>query len=59
MKNLLIISFFIISYFSTQGQTASTEKVWRLNILNPGVELEIPTGTFSTFSGGMGVGYGG
>lgn len=36
-----------------------TEKVWRLNFLNPGVELELPTGGYSAFSTGLGVGYGG
>ena len=36
-----------------------TEKVWRVNFLNPGVELELPTGTYSTFSTGLGIGYGG
>lgn len=41
------------------GGTKHTEKVWRINFLNPGVEFEIPTGDNSTFSTGLGIGYGG
>ncbi|PIB34516.1 hypothetical protein BFP72_03370 [Reichenbachiella sp. 5M10] len=36
---------------------AMTEKAWRVNFINPGVELEIPTGQRSTLSYGVGVGY--
>ncbi len=36
-----------------------TEKVWRVNFLNPAIELEIPTGQYSTFSSSLGVDYGG
>jgi hypothetical protein len=42
-----------------QEKDISTEKIWRVNFLNPGVELELPTGTYSTFATGLGVGYGG
>ncbi len=38
-----------------QAQDRNTEKVWRINFLNPAVELELPTGKNSTFSGGLGV----
>lgn len=45
------------------GQTTTddqqTEKVWRVNFLNPAVELELPIGKNTTFSSALGVGYGG
>ena len=51
---------FIHNYFyGQQEKTYNTEKVWRVNFLNPGVELELPTGNYSTFSTGLGIGYGG
>ncbi len=37
----------------------STVKVWRINFLNPAIELELPVGNKSTLSTGIGVGYGG
>lgn len=36
-----------------------TEKVWRIYFLNPGIGLELPTGRYTTFSAGLGIGYGG
>ncbi|MBU2886061.1 hypothetical protein KO507_09840 [Gilvimarinus agarilyticus] len=36
---------------------AMTEKVWRVNFINPAIELEIPTGQRSTISYGVGVGF--
>lgn len=36
-----------------------TETVWRANIINPGVELELPTTPNSTFSINVGIGYSG
>lgn len=62
MNNLIIfiISFLFTSLtFSQNLETYKTEKVWRVNFLNPSVELELPTGNYSTFSTGLGVGYGG
>lgn len=62
MKKLSILAVLILFSFSTYAQeqeTYSTEKVWRINFLNPGLELELPTGDYSTFSTGLGVGYGG
>lgn len=62
MKKLPFIAaliFFTISMHAQQEDAYSTEKVWRINFLNPGVEVELPTGDFSTFSAGVGIGYGG
>ena len=60
-SNLLILAFGILSTlaYSQQNIHTGTEKVWRINLLNPAVDLEMPTGHSSTFSTGLGVGYGG
>ncbi|HLT33111.1 MAG TPA: hypothetical protein VKZ98_04920 [Aquaticitalea sp.] len=62
MKSKLVI-LIMLSGFLTNAQETSqsnyTQKVWRVNFVNPGVELELATGKSSTFSMGLGVGYGG
>lgn len=64
MKKRKVIYLFI-SLFSlfcmnrVSSQEKNTKKVWRVNFLNPGVELEIPVSNNSTFSTGLGIGYGG
>lgn len=60
-KRLMILIFGLTStlIFSQENKEIGTEKVWRLNFLNPAIELEIPTGEYSTFSSAIGVGYGG
>lgn len=60
-KSLLILVFGLITTL-THAQEATeirTEKVLRVNFLNPAIELEIPTGDYSTFSSALGIGYGG
>ncbi len=62
MRNLFILglmAFFTITTYAKQEKNYHTEKVWRVNFLNPGAELELSTGQYSTFSTGLGVGYGG
>jgi hypothetical protein len=62
MKKLLLFVFFgllTVNVSAQEKELAKTEKVWRINFLNPGGELELPTGDYSTFSTGLGVGYGG
>ncbi len=57
-----VVLVFLLSSFSLyaqENQTKHSQKVWRINFLNPGVELEYPTGNNSTFSSGLGIGYGG
>ena len=54
-----ILAFFTFTTYAQDQDTYNTEKVWRINFLNPGMELELPTGDYSTFSTGIGVGYGG
>lgn len=56
---ILVLVFFTLSTYSQDQNVYNTEKVWRVNFLNPGVELELPTGDHSTFSVGLGIGYGG
>ena len=60
-KTLLILAIGLLTTvnYAQGNDQIETEKVWRLNFLNPGIELEIPTGQYSTFSSGLGVGYGG
>ncbi|MEH6762825.1 MAG: hypothetical protein V7687_16800 [Maribacter arcticus] len=55
MKNIVVFVFLALSFTFVEGQTR--EKVWRINLLNPGIELEVPTGNFSTFSSELGIGY--
>lgn len=62
MKRILILVIIVLMTISTTAQekeNINTEKVWRVNFLNPAIELEIPTGNKSTFSSALGVGYGG
>ena len=62
MKNLFaltLLALFTVTTYGQEEKTYTTEKVWRINFLNPGVELETPTGDYSTFSTGVGIGYGG
>ena len=58
LLNLLFGLLITITY-GQENNNIATEKIWRVNFLNPGVELELPTGTYSTFSAGLGIGYGG
>lgn len=39
------------------SQRNNTEKVWRVNFFNPGIEYEMPTGKQSTFSVELGIGF--
>lgn len=55
----LILALLSISFYAQEENRISIEKIWRINFLNPGVELEVPTSQFSTFSSGIGIGYGG
>ncbi|MFA9372401.1 MAG: hypothetical protein ACERIH_11890 [Labilibaculum antarcticum] len=62
MKRILILGIILILTIPVIGQSKKniyTEKVWRINFLNPAIELEIPTGKYSTFSSGLGIGYNG
>ncbi|TVZ26537.1 hypothetical protein JM83_1506 [Gillisia sp. Hel_I_86] len=56
---LALLALFSITSYGQEKNTYNTEKVWRINFLNPAVELEIPTGNYSTFSSAIGIGYGG
>jgi hypothetical protein len=52
----IIIVFFLFLLGIGYSQT---ENVWRINILNPSIELETPTGESTSFSVSLGIGYGG
>jgi len=55
----LIIVLMTISTNAQEKENINTVKVWRVNFLNPAIELELPTGSKSTFSSALGIGYGG
>ena len=59
-KNLLIIIFGILTTlnYAQEKIDTKTEKVWRVNFLNPAIELEMPVSKKATFSAGLGIGYG-
>ena len=56
MRAYLITVLLFLTGLAAFGQT---EKVFRINFLNPAAEIELPTGNKSTFSAALGVGYGG
>lgn len=60
-ETLLILACGLISGLGCAqlSNEIRTEKIWRVNFLNPAVELEVPTGMYSSFSAALGVGYGG
>ena len=59
-KNLLILIFGILTTlnYAQEKIDIKTEKVWRVNFLNPAIELEIPVSKKATFSASFGIGYG-
>lgn len=57
MKKTLLITLFI--FLATSIHAQETEQVWRLNIINPGIEYEQPVSSKSTISLNIGVGYSG
>jgi len=60
-KKLFTLTFVLITVLNYAQDNAEirTEKVWRVNFLNPAIELEVPTRKYSTFSSSLGIGYGG
>jgi hypothetical protein len=54
-----IFSLFTMTVIAQNDKSYIAEKVWRINFLNPAIELELPTGNNSTFSSALGIGYGG
>ncbi len=52
---ILLLNFGISS--QVYSQEKNTEKVWRVNFLNPGIEHEFSTGNNSTLSIGAGIGF--
>ena len=59
MKNLIFIFLFLTNLVVQGQEEISAEKVWRVNFINPGVELELPVSKNGTFSTNLGVGYNG
>jgi hypothetical protein len=64
MKKSIFFTYFLFIFsftiFAQEKSTdKNTEKVFRINFINPGLEYELPTGKNTTFSGGIGAGYNG
>lgn len=63
LKRLGLLVFLLSMTKWTIAQNADSkmvvEKVWRINFLNPSLELEIPVKKMSAISTSIGVGYGG
>lgn len=59
-KKLLVLTFGILTTlnYAQEKIDTRTEKVWRVNFLNPALELEIPVSKNTTFSTALGIGYG-
>lgn len=57
MKKLYVVLLLLLPIATINAQ--STEKVWRINFLNPGVVLESPITSSTTLSVNVGVGYSG
>ncbi len=57
MKRLLFIPLLLALSFQVNAQ--ETEKVWRINFLNPGIVYETPVSSNSTISINAGIGYNG
>lgn len=62
MKNIKPLTFifllFVCSFSVMCQEVKNTRKeVWRVNILNPGIEYEMSTGKSSVISLGLGIGY--
>ena len=60
-RNLLILLFGLASnlIYAQEKNRIETKKVFRVNFLNPAIELEVPTGQYSAFSSALGIGYDG
>lgn len=59
MQKLILLLFLFSGLFSFSQNDISTQTVWRINFINPGVELELPIANYSTISTNLGVGYNG
>jgi hypothetical protein len=57
--NLIALIFCFSLAENINSQEKNTKKVWRVNFLNPAIELELPVASNSTFSTSLGIGYGG
>lgn len=58
LTNLLFL-FIVTVSAQEKSFDVNTGKVFRINFINPGVEVELPTGKHTTFSAGIGAGYSG
>ncbi|MGB5227237.1 MAG: hypothetical protein WBN55_03180 [Eudoraea sp.] len=62
MYKYLVLGFVLFLSILVNGQdtnSINTQKIWRVNFLNPAIELELPTAEKTTFSLALGIGYSG
>lgn len=59
MKRIYIVLLFVACNYAFSQENGTTERVWRVNFINPGAEVEVPLSKNFTFSANVGVGYGG
>ncbi|MDY7395993.1 hypothetical protein UMM65_12110 [Aureibaculum sp. 2210JD6-5] len=59
MKYTTCLILFLLVTSTIHCQDNKTEKVWRVNFLNPAIELELPTGAHSTLSSAIGISFDG
>ncbi|QMU66751.1 MAG: hypothetical protein GKR88_15675 [Flavobacteriaceae bacterium] len=52
-----ILIFFLLVTFSLFSQGQKTSKVWRINFLNPSIEVELPISSTTALSLATGIGY--
>lgn len=55
---ILILGILTTLNYAQEKIDIKTEKVWRVNFLNPAIELEMPISKKATFSTSLGIGYG-
>ncbi len=60
-KNIFLFTMLLITFnsFAQDKMDTQTVKVWRINFLNPAIELEYPISNKSTISSAIGIGYNG
>ena len=54
---VLYLFLALVFCFELQAQNKNVKDVWRINVLNPSVEYELPTSNNSTLSSSLGIGY--
>lgn len=59
MKQTILTIFLFVAVFAAAQQEHTTEKIWRVNIINPSVEVDLPITSKIVQTAALGVGYSG